>query len=418
MKPKREIFRKVALERLSSPEQLDQLVQVTSPASWLALAGILLLLGAAGAWSVYGSIPTEATGEGVLLRQSGVSDLVSTGAGQVEEVLVAVGDEVQPGQVVARVRQEPLLRQIETTRSQISELEEEYRGVEGDLLRQRRLQGEDLERRRSSLDNGIDSLGRELAILDRRLEVERDLLADGLVTRQTVLDSEREINAVRERLSARRLEREALELERVEAERGFDQQLEERRRQIRAAARELVELEAQLEEDTRVVSPYAGRVLELAVEAGDVVSPGTPLLSVEEPSEELVAVLFVPAEQSRRVEPGMTARISPSTVRREEHGFLVGEVRWVASFPSTERGMLRLLANQALVQRLSQSGPLLRVDITLKKDPDSPSGYRWSSSEGPDFPITSGTFATGGVVVREDPPIALAIPALKETLKL
>ena len=38
------IFRKVALERLSSPEQLDQLMQVTSPKGWLALAGLGALL--------------------------------------------------------------------------------------------------------------------------------------------------------------------------------------------------------------------------------------------------------------------------------------------------------------------------------------------------------------------------------------
>jgi hypothetical protein len=38
------IFRKESLERLSSPEQLDQLMQVVSPKSWLPLASLASLM--------------------------------------------------------------------------------------------------------------------------------------------------------------------------------------------------------------------------------------------------------------------------------------------------------------------------------------------------------------------------------------
>ena len=66
------IFRKVSLERLSSPEQLDQMVQVTDPRGWIALTGLGALLLAAIGWGIWGSIPTEAEGTGILLRQGGV----------------------------------------------------------------------------------------------------------------------------------------------------------------------------------------------------------------------------------------------------------------------------------------------------------------------------------------------------------
>ncbi|MFL6291034.1 MAG: NHLP bacteriocin system secretion protein, partial [Thermoanaerobaculia bacterium] len=59
------IFRKVALERLSSPEQLDQLMQVTSPRGWLALGAFGTLLNTALGWAELGTIPTDATGEGI-----------------------------------------------------------------------------------------------------------------------------------------------------------------------------------------------------------------------------------------------------------------------------------------------------------------------------------------------------------------
>ncbi len=52
------IFRKQALERMSSPERLDQLIQIVSPKDWFLLA-ILLTLGAVSiAWCIWGRLPT------------------------------------------------------------------------------------------------------------------------------------------------------------------------------------------------------------------------------------------------------------------------------------------------------------------------------------------------------------------------
>ncbi len=50
------IFRKAALERLSSPEQLDQLMQVTTPKGWLALIALAGLLVTAVILGFVGSI--------------------------------------------------------------------------------------------------------------------------------------------------------------------------------------------------------------------------------------------------------------------------------------------------------------------------------------------------------------------------
>ena len=53
------IFRKAALERLSSPEQLDQLMQITNSKGWLALIALAIILGAALVWAIFGRIPTH-----------------------------------------------------------------------------------------------------------------------------------------------------------------------------------------------------------------------------------------------------------------------------------------------------------------------------------------------------------------------
>jgi len=413
---KQSVFRKVALERLSSPEQLDQLMEVTRPQGWLALGAVGLLLAAAGVWSVYGSVPTEALGKGILLRQQGVSALVANADGQVEEVLVEVGDRVEKGETVARIRQEELLRRIRDEESRLAALESDFRKLQGFTAQQKHLQAETMAQKRTNLARSIETLAREVELLEQKIEVEEGLLEDGLITKQTLLATQQELNTTRDELAGRRLERESIDLARLESEQEADQLLETRRSQVRDLRLELGDLRARLEENARVVSPYSGRVVELAVNPGDVVAPGTPVLSVELLAEELVAMLFVPAEAGKKIEPGMEARIYPSTVRREEYGYMEGRVTWVAEFPSTTRGMLRLLANESVVDELMSRGPLLRIDVELHEDPATPSGYRWSSSTGPDLRITSGTLAAGSVIVRESRPIELVIPKLRENL--
>ena len=51
------IFRKVALDRLASPEQLDQLMPVTDARAWVALGSAAVVLLALALWSITGSLP-------------------------------------------------------------------------------------------------------------------------------------------------------------------------------------------------------------------------------------------------------------------------------------------------------------------------------------------------------------------------
>ena len=51
------LFRKAALERLSSPEQLDKAIVVSKPVSWLALIGLTVIIAAGILWLIYGDLP-------------------------------------------------------------------------------------------------------------------------------------------------------------------------------------------------------------------------------------------------------------------------------------------------------------------------------------------------------------------------
>ena len=56
------LFRKKSLDRISSPEQLGDYLHVTSPAVWLILTAIILLLVGMLIWSTTASIDSFASG--------------------------------------------------------------------------------------------------------------------------------------------------------------------------------------------------------------------------------------------------------------------------------------------------------------------------------------------------------------------
>lgn len=58
MEKQETIFRQKSVERVSSPEQLDGYLKVTSPSVWLILIGIIIVLVGAIAWGTFGRINT------------------------------------------------------------------------------------------------------------------------------------------------------------------------------------------------------------------------------------------------------------------------------------------------------------------------------------------------------------------------
>lgn len=92
------IFRKKSLDRISSPEEIDEYMKVTNPSMWLVMAAIILLLVAAVIWSITGRIETTVKAEGqaensqvkMMIPAENVDDLVvgseARAAGKVGQV--------------------------------------------------------------------------------------------------------------------------------------------------------------------------------------------------------------------------------------------------------------------------------------------------------------------------------------------
>lgn len=147
-----------------------------------------------------------------------------------------------------------------------------------------------------------------------------------------------------------------------------------------------------------------GQVLELLAETYSLVRPGEPLLSLGDADSDLHAVLFLPSYVGAQVRPGMSARLEPSTGAEEGNGLLVGTVDRVASYPSSLRGMVRVLDNPELAREIAGHGAPIEIRVRLERDPSSPDGYQWTSRAPRGVKLQVGTLCDGRIILREQHP--------------
>ena len=55
------IFRKKSVDKMSSPEQLNDYIKVTNPGVWMVLAAIAVLLAGVCVWGIFGKLETKLT---------------------------------------------------------------------------------------------------------------------------------------------------------------------------------------------------------------------------------------------------------------------------------------------------------------------------------------------------------------------
>lgn len=97
------VFRKVALERLASPEQLDALLTVAGARSWLVLAAMIILLATAVYWGIMGSIPVHVTAPTILHNSGGIQRIITTKSGQLTALYIKAGDTIAVGAPLAEI---------------------------------------------------------------------------------------------------------------------------------------------------------------------------------------------------------------------------------------------------------------------------------------------------------------------------
>ncbi|KAB8334126.1 NHLP bacteriocin system secretion protein [Scytonema tolypothrichoides VB-61278] len=525
---KSRLFREEALEQLSSPEKLDQLMQVTSQQAWLPLLSMGFLVVIAGVWSVVGRIPLTVTGSGVLIRPRHVLQFQALSAGQLLTLNIKPGDVVRQGQVLATIDQSNIRQQLQQEIAKLNQLleqnlntdrlqkqqtvlalrtlQQQQKDFEENLrresvapilhsqtlqaLKQKRQSLEQsvsreqvapvlykqtltaLAEKRKSLEEQKQQISALVKTLQQRVETRRSLFQQKIISQDTLLQSQQELLNAQQQISEistqlkdldvqkTSSEREylqnlskiddiknniqELEVQRTNAERDYLQNLNKldeiktkikdtetqktklvqqdleksinKLNQIQEVRRKIAQLKLQLTKSSQVISKFDGRILEVGVLPGQVVNSGTRIgtIEAEDRNAKLESLVYFADKDGKQIKPGMTVQVTPSVVKRDRFGGIVGTVTKVSPFPVTTGDIIAQVGNEDLAKSLANSNAArVQVFVHLQKDPDTVSGYKWSSSNGPALQISSGTTTQVRVKVGEVAPISYIIPILR-----
>ncbi|MBT3400930.1 MAG: biotin/lipoyl-binding protein, partial [Rhodospirillaceae bacterium] len=116
----------LSLDAPSSPEQLDRVIRITSPHSWLGLLMLAVIVAAVAMWSVLGQLPSRAQGLG-FVRQSGQESilLTATSGGTVQAVHVEIGQAVLKGDLLFTVGRGDLDLQLAQAQQKAGRLQQQ-----------------------------------------------------------------------------------------------------------------------------------------------------------------------------------------------------------------------------------------------------------------------------------------------------
>ncbi|MDB5839542.1 MAG: bacteriocin system secretion protein [Herminiimonas sp.] len=414
------LFRKSALQSLSSPEQLDQLVRIPQPGTWVALIASCLVLLAAVVWSVYGVLPTSLSGQGILIRNGGVFDIHAFGDGIVTELpRFKVGDRIRKGQVLGKIPQPELEQQVASQEQNAGRMALEEIDAAGRAAALAPAQDRLLNLQAEAQQKIIKSTQGQLRSLRTVERAEMALLRNGTIARQRFEQTRRQILAIEEEINMARVMLQKLSVNRIETAMQRDSALREARTRLTQAHDRLNALRLEHQLAANVVSTHDGIVVEMMAMQGDAVKKGQSILSVEVDDSVLEAMIYLPPQSNAKlIKPGMVAQISPATSKKERFGYLIGSVSAIAQFPATEKGMRATFDNAVLIREMNKSGPPVAVQVELVRDTATTSGYKWSSRSGASVALSSGTLVTGTFVVETKRPISLIIPLFREALGL
>ncbi len=291
-----------------------------------------------------------------------------------------------------------------------------YQVLETEYAAQDRMQQDLMERLRAAIVERTDNLASQRAILIERRKAEGALREKGMISAMNAFETERLLAQVENELATARARINELSLEQEQGAAQRHQELAQLRIQLQNLRRRANNLRREYERDQTIFASASGTLAEVAVDLNDFVSAGqvvARLVVGESQDASLNAIAYLPAADGKRVKGGMVVRVAPSTIKVERDGYILGRVTRVAELPASREGMMRRLKNSVLTDELLRMGTPFEIEVQLQHDPNTPSGYAWTSGTGPDIRVEPGTLARTEVVVERIHLISLLFPAME-----
>ncbi|GCB43556.1 HlyD family efflux transporter periplasmic adaptor subunit [Streptomyces sp. NL15-2K] len=167
------------------------------------------------------------------------------------------------------------------------------------------------------------------------------------------------------------------------------------------------------EGDSVVRTITAGRVTALAATIGQIIQTGANVAAVEKVArakDPLYATVYVPAENAASIPANASVDLTVQSVPTQEYGVLRGHVKSVDRSAQSAQQISGFLGDNQLGEQFTKDGRPVAVLVKLDKSSGTKSGYKWSSTDGPPFALTSMTMATGSIRLADEHPADWLLP--------
>ncbi|MBO9542541.1 NHLP bacteriocin system secretion protein [bacterium] len=401
---------------LATDDQLDELLQVVSPKGWIAVLCLTVVTALIVLWAIFGTIPVTVMGSGILTRPHKVMGIQSVGSGKLRELRLSPGSTVQVSDVVAVLDLPELGRQLAEQEAKLALLDAQ--SAQNLALQARHNEQE--ERAIAEQERNYRRLITQAKALDAtlkaRYEDRKHLYHLKALTVDAMLEAEQSYRTNHDRIPDWEAQLRQLALRRDTMAQQYADLRTAKSLQRRDLTATIAVLKEQMANQGLVRSRCTGRVLEVSTMVGQVITAGTRLatVAVEDKDQPMVALLYFPIRDGKKVLPGQHVQTTPDTVKRDRFGGITGTVLTVSPFPVTKQAMASTLGSEDWAVALSNGTPQIEVTAQLDVDPHTRSGYHWSASEGPQIPQTPGTTITSRVTVETLSPIQLAISLMRQ----
>lgn len=402
--------------RLRDPEELNQAIRLTSRSIWVLLTGLGLCVVGVVAWGFLGRLDFHAQGQGILMRNaSEVVNVVARASGTVSAIHVATGMRVAAGDVLVSVNLDEVSEQLAQAKITLD-------AQSAELAKRKATSVQDIARRRSNLEQELASLQADIAAANKNRTMLGQLYDDysaqlrrGLATREQVQAAFDRLNTVVDQIRQMTNRLSSAQTQQVEFENSVSSNISDLTMRVIDAESRYNTLQLQRDLGATIRSPAAGLVTEITTQINETVMPRDKLLVVEtgNAAQALIVHAYLPINQGKRVEAGMAAQVTPTSIDGGIYGSIRGTVLSVSSLPMSRDGLLAVIGNPAMVTTMMATGAPIEIKIALETDRSTPSGLRWTSSDSPPTPVTAGTTAISRIVIDRVSPVSLIIPIMQ-----
>ncbi|RYE76314.1 MAG: hypothetical protein EOP19_24655, partial [Hyphomicrobiales bacterium] len=299
------LYRKEALDRLSSPEQLDEMIAISSSGAWAGLIGVLLLAATFLAWAILGSIPTRIEGQGMLFSGGGqVVDAVSLASGTLSTAGYSVGQHVPRGAVLAEIDQPEVVLELAAARQRVAALSDALTKLEDEQARLGSARATNADARRAAYLDQVAAAEQRQEAYATRLEAQERLVASGNAANASVQQVREQLASANQDLASARAGLLTIDADLLAAQATAQRDLLGYQQQLASAQAEVDQLALQADQFGKVVSPVDGILVEWKAPFGTYAGAGRPVASVASGEGQLQFMLYVPPGEGKRITAG------------------------------------------------------------------------------------------------------------------